>query len=306
MRHKSNLGLAAARNTAIQAATGEWFAFCDDDDQWPPGFAAALLQTLERAEGEADAAVALNSLKRAACTELLPSLPTIQDLVLAGVTPPVSAQMYRTSMLQRVGGYDARVRSGVDHDLWVTLAATDNPRVAIAWDAAPIVGSDTGRVRMTTSEQRRRQGIADALEIWRPKIVSAFGEPFFLHFETSYRAYLDVKFFLLAVKSRRFIIALKNMLRPAVASWTAKRVVFGRGRKGCGLFPDFGLREGSQRKGRCPAGRRSAVSRKARRCDSTGLRLRSEEPARPDPAPRTGCRGTSNTDTRSSRTTHDQ
>ncbi|MDJ0512494.1 MAG: glycosyltransferase family A protein, partial [Methyloceanibacter sp.] len=34
VRHESNQGAAAARNTGLQAATGDWVAFLDSDDVW--------------------------------------------------------------------------------------------------------------------------------------------------------------------------------------------------------------------------------------------------------------------------------
>lgn len=40
-------GLAGARNTGIEAATGEYVAFCDDDDYWLPGKVSAQLHLLE-------------------------------------------------------------------------------------------------------------------------------------------------------------------------------------------------------------------------------------------------------------------
>jgi GT2 family glycosyltransferase len=45
---QENRGLAAARNAGIQAATGEWIAFCDSDDLWTPDKLAVQLDVLER------------------------------------------------------------------------------------------------------------------------------------------------------------------------------------------------------------------------------------------------------------------
>lgn len=43
-------GLPGARNTAIEAATGDWIAICDDDDEWAPD---RLASQLARANGAA-------------------------------------------------------------------------------------------------------------------------------------------------------------------------------------------------------------------------------------------------------------
>jgi glycosyltransferase involved in cell wall biosynthesis len=42
--HKANAGVSAARNDGLDAARGEWIAFCDDDDFLAPGMLARLME----------------------------------------------------------------------------------------------------------------------------------------------------------------------------------------------------------------------------------------------------------------------
>lgn len=51
--HKVNGGAAAARNTGIDAATGDYICFVDGDDAVEPDYVGHLLQTLENAHADA-------------------------------------------------------------------------------------------------------------------------------------------------------------------------------------------------------------------------------------------------------------
>jgi glycosyltransferase involved in cell wall biosynthesis len=57
LRHERNQGAAAARNSGIAAATGDWIALLDSDDEWEPEKLARQLEALLAAPDAAAAGV---------------------------------------------------------------------------------------------------------------------------------------------------------------------------------------------------------------------------------------------------------
>lgn len=239
IRHDQNKGLAAARNTAIEHALGEYFSFCDDDDQWPQGHASGLINAIQDGGPNVGMAVGVARFRKIACHKIFGDNQMLSNLFLAGFTPPVGAQIYKTDLVKQVGGYSTGVKSGVDHDLWINLL-TLNPHVAVCWGEPVIVGKDPVRDRMTTNETLRRQGIQKSLKIWRPKLVASLGEDFFRHFGRSYDQYLDFKFFTLAVRNKKYVRSIMKL-----SKWNVLVKLFDvffqkmNKKKKCNLFPAF-------------------------------------------------------------------
>lgn len=213
IRHSQNLGLASARNTAIKKASNEYFSFCDDDDTWPPDFAKQLLSVIGKAPITIDMVIGQSLVRYALWKSYLDDYPDLKSLIIKGITPPVGSQLYRTSILKKVNGYDPRVKSGVDHDLWISLAGL-NPRVGICWGHTAFSNKNRTQARMTNQEDIRKSHICSALEIWKPKLINAFNEEFYEHFIKSYLQLLDTNFFFKNIRNYRYPAASKALLSP--------------------------------------------------------------------------------------------
>jgi glycosyltransferase involved in cell wall biosynthesis len=126
IRHPRNMGGAAARNTGIERAQGEYIAFLDSDDQWMPGKLRKqmdLFAALDDSYG-----VVYSGLKVIfEETETSEDVPAVRrgsflnELLIANCIRTLSSVVVRRRYLQKVGGLDARLRSCQDWDLYIRL-----------------------------------------------------------------------------------------------------------------------------------------------------------------------------------------
>ncbi len=123
---QENAGAAAARNRGIREASKGWVAFLDADDFWLAGKLAAQFQELERRPSAAFSYTDVRIRREAgedhdlACgTTERPLLPQL----LAGNMFATPTALVRRDCFDRVGLFDARLRTGEDWDMWMRLAA---------------------------------------------------------------------------------------------------------------------------------------------------------------------------------------
>jgi glycosyltransferase involved in cell wall biosynthesis len=145
LSHEKNLGPAAARNTIIEQATGEFIAFFDDDDESLPERLATQLGCLTAYEEETGEKVVAcfasgyreypnGYLKPLQAIGSRPEPPKGKELVdyvlfyqkkpgvFYGAGTPTCALFVRRSVLTEVGGFDENLRRVEDADLAIRLA----------------------------------------------------------------------------------------------------------------------------------------------------------------------------------------
>ena len=125
---QENSGLAAARNTAIRAARGEFIALLDSDDAWEPDYLALQLAALE-ADPSASVVypngVVIGDSPQAGrlLMDLSPSEgPADFEGIVRLRCQVVVSVLARREAVVRAGLFDPELRAVEDFDLWLRMA----------------------------------------------------------------------------------------------------------------------------------------------------------------------------------------
>ncbi len=125
---QENKGAAAARNTGLRSASGEFIAFLDADDTWLPEFLEKQMEFLENSNADFVFCDALlvgdNCLAGQTFMRTQPSrgAATPENLLSVQVTVLTSTVVARKAPIFEVGLFDETIRRGHDFDLWLRLA----------------------------------------------------------------------------------------------------------------------------------------------------------------------------------------
>ncbi|MEB2308882.1 MAG: glycosyltransferase [Candidatus Brocadiaceae bacterium] len=127
--HSENKGLAAARNTAIRHASGEYIAYLDDDDRFYQDHIETLVTYLETHEDKVAYTDAFRVCQEKENGRYIVKQKDVpysfdfdSDLILAQNLFPVLCIMHKKSCLDEVGFFDESLTTHEDWDLWIRMS----------------------------------------------------------------------------------------------------------------------------------------------------------------------------------------
>ena len=136
---QANRGLAGARNSALRAARGEFFALLDSDDLWEPEFLAEQLAILA-ARPDVDIVTGngwcLGGAKHGQLALPFPDPRPVPDLatIIGDERAVFIMSVVRRRVNTTIGSFDESTRSNEDYDFWLraavggfTFARNDRP-----------------------------------------------------------------------------------------------------------------------------------------------------------------------------------
>lgn len=129
VRHESSHGPSGARNVGIEAATQDWIAFLDDDDEFDVCKIEALRDDVA-AHPDSDLLyhpalilMAREGVRYASQPQPLPEGPDgFRTLLVKNVIGGTSMVAARREALHAAGGFDEGLRAFEDYELWLRMA----------------------------------------------------------------------------------------------------------------------------------------------------------------------------------------
>jgi glycosyltransferase involved in cell wall biosynthesis len=175
---QGNRGLAGARNSALRAARGEFFALLDSDDLWEPEFLAEQLAIL-RDRPDVDIVTGngwcLGGAKHGQLARPSPDPRPVPDLlsIIGDEWSVFIMSVVRRRVYTAIGPFDEDMRSNEDYDFWLRAAVAG---FTFARNDRPLGHYRIRTDSLSASDVRMLRGILHVYTKLRPVIAGRAAE----------------------------------------------------------------------------------------------------------------------------------
>jgi glycosyltransferase involved in cell wall biosynthesis len=170
---QANRGLAGARNSAMRAARGEFFALLDSDDLWEPEFLAEQLAVL-RDRPDVDIVTGngwcLGGAKHGQLARPYPDPRPVPELlsIIGDEWSVFIMSVVRRRVYTAIGPFDEEMRSNEDYDFWLRAAVSG---FTFARNDRPLGHYRIRTDSLSASDVRMLRGILHVYTKLRPVIA---------------------------------------------------------------------------------------------------------------------------------------
>ena len=184
------LGASKSRNIGAAQATGDFLAFLDSDDYWEPTKIEKQLSLFQERRKLSlvycDQWRVDESGRRSESGKTLVDNNILEHLVAGWTAPNTSTLVFRREAFLELGGFDDRLSSCQDHDVWMRLGQQEIP---VGFHPEKLSYFSSGSpIRITSDYLRRLEGMEFFLAKWKGAIEEAFGKASYKKFRSDYIA----------------------------------------------------------------------------------------------------------------------
>jgi glycosyltransferase involved in cell wall biosynthesis len=165
IRHSSNKGIAAGRNTGVRNAQGRLIAFLDDDDEWLPSKLQQQVDVLcnsSRSVGAVYTAFEMvdkDTLRTLGVIRPAKSGHILHELCMKNWIGTASTVCLKRECFEEAGSFDEKVTFGEEYDMWIRVAH----RYDFKYIDEPLVKYGVHPLRLSTNYEAMIGGLREQL-----------------------------------------------------------------------------------------------------------------------------------------------
>ncbi|MFW6015818.1 MAG: glycosyltransferase family 2 protein [bacterium] len=225
-----NIGAAASRNIGVNISKGDYIAFLDSDDYWDPQKLEKQVEILKKNKNleliYCDQWIVSNEIHSESGKKLI-NKELWKELILNNWTGPnTSTLLINKKLFEKLKGFDERLTSCQDHDLWMRLA-----KIEVKLDYVPDKLSYFTREannRISLDYNKRIKGTLMFLKKWKIEIVNSYGISKFRDFKDNYIFKVTFPILKHAFKQKKYVLAIKILLKFLLFNYCFHRKVLNK------------------------------------------------------------------------------